>query len=291
VRFIFIDLRKTEFPVSALCRVLQVSRSGYYAWRSRPKSRHHHRDATLRAKVVAYHRASRGTYGSPRVTQDLRDEGERVAQKRVARLMREQRLKGCQPRAYRATTDSAHNDPVAKNALERDFSPEGPDRVWVSDITYIKTWEGWLYLAVVIDLWSRKVVGWSVGDSMKTQLVLDALTMATGLRNAQGVTFHSDRGSQYTSGEFQRTLKKNRMKSSMSRKGNCWDNAVAESFFGTLKNELVYRQPWVSQQAARDAVIEYISCFYNPKRRHSFLGGMSPMAYEACGVSTNLMAA
>jgi transposase InsO family protein len=231
-------------------------------------------------KIAAFHKESRGNYGSPRILEDLVADGERVSRKRVARLMRAQGLQGSRPRPFRATTDSDHDDPVANDLVARDFAPDGPDRVWAADITYVRTWEGWLYLAVVIDLWSRRVVGWAVADHMRTELVLKALDMAVGQRSARGVTFHSDRGSQYTSGRFQTALTTRGMVSSMSRKGNCWDNAVAESFFSSLKTELIYRQPWPSASRARLAIHDYITGFYNYRRRHSFLGGVSPMAYE-----------
>lgn len=280
MRFTFIDAEKANYPVTLMCRLLQVSRAGYYEWRAREASSRARDDQMLKVKIAALHKRSRGTYGSPRIWQDLREEGHQVGRNRVARLMREQGLAGCRPRRYKATTDSEHGEPVAANLVARNFRADGPDQVWVGDITYIRTWEGWLYLAVVIDLWSRRVVGWSSADHMRTELVLSALDMAVGQRNGQGVVFHSDRGSQYASHDYRRALAKHRMTASMSRKGDCWDNAVAESFFATLKTELIHRRPWPRRSEAKTAIHGYIGGFYNTVRRHSFLGGLSPLAHE-----------
>ena len=282
MRFAFIDAERASFPVTTLCRVLHVARTGFYAWLKRPESKRSKRDQQLAVKIKAYHKASRGTYGCPRIYDDLKEEGEPVSRKRVARIMRENDVTG-QPKPRRKrTTDSNHNLPVAENLLNREFSVAAPDRVWGADITYVRTWEGWLYLAVVIDLYSRRVIGWSIADHMRTELVLDALKMAIGLRDpSAGLIHHSDRGSQYASHEYQKTLKAHGMLCSMSRKGDCWDNAVVESFFGSFKDDLIYRFSWPTKARAKKAITEYIVCFFNSRRRHSFLGGVSPMEYES----------
>ncbi len=284
MRFSFILTEKALYPVALMCRLLQVSRSGFYEWVKRGPSKRAKRDAFLKEKIAASHKGSRGTYGSPRVLADLQSDGQRVGRKRVARLMREEGLQGCRPRRFKATTDSEHSMPVAENLVKRDFEPDGPDELWAADITYIRTWEGWLYLAVVIDLWSRRVVGWSMADHMRTELVLGALEMAVGQRElGQEAVHHSDRGSQYASRQYQDALAELEMKCSMSRKGNCWDNACVESFFATLKTELVHRRPWPTRQGVRLAVHEYIGGFYNGVRKHSFLGLMSPVEFEHSG--------
>lgn len=243
MRFQFIDAWKALYPLALMCRLLEVSRAGYYEWRGRGRSARAKDDVKLAALLTAAHAASNGTYGSPRLHQDLQEAGHRVSRKRVIRLMQQQGLRGCRPRRYKVTTDSKHQQPVAEDLVERDFSPAGPDEVWVADITYVRTWQGWLYLAVVIDLFSRRVVGWSAAEHMRAELVIDALSKAAGHRNSEGVVHHSDRGSQYASAGFRRALEGLGMKASMGRKGDCWDNAVAESFFATLKTELIHRRP------------------------------------------------
>ncbi len=266
-----------------LCRMLEVSRSGFYGW-ARSIGRRSVRDesnAALTAKIAEAHDRSRGTYGSPRIHKELWEGGCHVGRNRVARLMKEQGLHGCRPRPFRATTDSRHGEPIAPNLLERDFAPAGPDQVWASDITYIRTWEGWMYLAVVIDLWSRRVIGWSVADHMRTELVLGAFEMAVGQRVPEpNLIHHSDRGSQYASGGYRGALTAHGILCSMSRKGDCWDNACVESFLATLKTELIHRRPWPTMQEARLAIHEFIGCFYNSQRTHSFLGYMAPAAFE-----------
>jgi transposase InsO family protein len=282
VKFRFINAEKAYFPVAWMCRRLEVSRSGYYAWCGRPEAAHDKRDQQLAVRVAAIHAESRGVYGSPRVHAELKGDGEAVGRKRVARLMEEQNLSGKLPRRFVRTTDSSHGLPVAKNLLGRQFSVPEQDKVWVGDITYIGTWEGWLYLAVLIDVCSRRVVGWAMADNMRTELPLEAWRMAVGQRCPDGdLLHHSDRGSQYASGDYQKALSTEGATCSMSRKGNCWDNAVAESFFATLKSELIYRAAWPTREMARAAINEYIACFYNSRRRHSALGYMSPMEYEA----------
>jgi transposase InsO family protein len=281
VRFAFIEAEKASYPVSLMCRTLNVSRSGFYAWRTRPESPRSQRDQVLAKEVRRAHQESNETYGSPRVTKELASQGTQVSRKRVARLMREQGLCATIPRAFRRTTDSSHDLPVAENLLKRDFSADAPDRVWAADITYVRTWQGWLYLAVVIDLFSRRVVGWAVEDHMQTDLVMQALHMAFGRRLlGPGLIHHSDRGSQYASEAYRAALKARGALPSMSRRGDCWDNAVVESFFGTLKTELLHRRPWPTHQEAKAAIAQYIELFYNPERRHSTLGYLSPAAFE-----------
>jgi putative transposase len=266
-----------------MCRVLMVSKAGYYAWRGRPASTRARRDTSLRFRVVAFHRQSHERYGSRPILHDLRDAGERVSRKRVMRLMREAKICGKRSRAYRVTTESNHRKPVADNVLDRRFDPREialPNRTWAGDITYIRTREGWLYLAVVLDLFSRRVIGWSMSHRLESRLVLDALQMAVGRRRpGGGILSHSDRGVQYASEAVQRFYERNDMVCSMSRKGNCWDNAVVESFFATLKREL--GDPiFASREEARSILFEYIEIWYNRQRRHSTLGYVSPERFE-----------
>ena len=268
-------------PVTTLCRVLEVSRSGFYAWMTRPQSPRARQDVQLTSLIRIAHAQSRGTYGSPRIRQDLREWSFRVSRKRVARLMSQAGLMGRQPRRYRATTDSRHLLPVAGNLIKRRFEATAPNQLWVTDITYVDTWEGWLYLAVILDVYSRRVVGYALAEHLRTELVLEALHTALGLRQpGPGLIHHSDRGCQYASEAYRSTLSARGIVCSMSRVGDCWDNAVAESFFSTLKRELVHRRSWPTRQLARTAISEYIACFYNPRRRHSSLGGVSPMHFE-----------
>ena len=282
MRYGFIQTKKAEFPVATLCTMLEVARSGYYAWARRAPSKRARENARLAMHVRDAHRQSRGTYGSTRVRRELiMGRGFRVGRKRVARLMRELGLRGCQPRRYRATTDSTHAHPIAPNVVARRFTATAPNQLWVTDLTYVRTWEGWLYLAAILDVFSRRVVGWAIADHLRTELVEEALAMALGARRpTQGLVHHSDRGCQYASGDYRKQLAARGIVCSMSRRGNCWDNAMAESFFATLKNELIHRQPWPTKKQARSAIAEYIACFYNPHRRHSALGYLSPMRYE-----------
>jgi putative transposase len=281
MRFAFIDVEKALYPLRLLCRVLRVSRSGYYAWRVRKPSDRALEDERLRPKVVEAFKIGRGTYGSPRVLGELIDQGFDVGRRRIARLMRELGLRGLSPRKFRLTTDSDHEHPIAQNVLDRNFEAQRPNEKWVTDITYIWTSEGWLYLATVMDLYSRRIVGWSTADHMRTELCLDALGMALKQRtNIDGLVHHSDRGVQYASDRYRDVLKAERIQCSMSRRANCWDNAVAESFFGTLKNELIYRRPWLDRESARGAISEYIEVFYNRIRRHSTIGNISPAKFE-----------
>jgi len=275
-----------------MCRTLNVSSSGFHAWKKRAESNRAKDDQRLGTKIAAIHRQSRGTYGSPRIHQELIAQEVAIGRKRVARLMRERGITARLPRRYRRTTDSDHDLAVADNVLSRSFTVERPDRAWVTDITYIWTWEGWLYLAVVIDLFSRRVVGWSMTDHLRTELVLNALTMALGQRFPEGeLVHHSDRGSQYASEVYREALRDHGIICSMSRKGDCWDNAVVESFFGTLKTELIHRRSWPSRREVRLAVAEYIEVFYNRQRRHSFLGYRSPAEFERMFEADTLLAA
>lgn len=279
--FRFIRNHQSRFPVGLMCKALGVSRSGYYAWQKRPESKRKRQDRNLKARIRQVHKESRGTYGSPRIHLELNDLGETCGRHRVARLMREDGLKAKVKKRYKATTDSKHNLPVAPNLLQRNFDPAAPDQVWASDITYIWTAEGWLYLAVVLDLFSRSVVGWSMSRRIDRHLVMDALTMAIKRRSpARGLIHHSDRGVQYASADFQALLAKHGIRCSMSRKGDCWDNAAVESFFGTLKQEEVFHRRYLSRQQARQSLFDYIELFYNRRRRHSTLGYLSPARYE-----------
>ncbi|MFQ5382543.1 MAG: IS3 family transposase [Dehalococcoidia bacterium] len=281
VRFAFIDAEKASYPVRLMCRVLQVSRSGFYAWKRREPSKRAKEDDALRPKVRAIFEENRRTYGSPRIQAELAEDGHAVSKKRIARLMMEEGLQAVIPRRFRLTTNSDHDDPVAENLLDRQFDPAGPNQAWASDITYVWTGQGWLYLAIVMDLFSRRIVGWCVDDNMETPLVTRALDMAIGRRlPSLDLLHHSDRGSQYASGAYQELLEEHGIKCSMSRRGNCWDNAVVESFFGTLKTELIYRRPWPTRESAHQEIAKYIELFYNTRRRHSYLGHVSPATYE-----------
>jgi putative transposase len=284
MRFAFIDVEKASYPMRILCRVLKVSSSGYYAWRSRKPSRRDLKDERLRPKIVEAFNTGRGTYGSPRVLSELMDQGIEVGRKHVARLMREMGLQGVCPHKFRVTTDSDHEHPLAENVLARNFEASAPNEKWTTDITYIWTAEGWLYLAVVMDLFSRRIVGWSMAEHLETSLCLDALGMAIGYRtNVEGLIHHSDRGVQYASHAYRDALDAHGIECSMSRRANCWDNAVAESFFGTFKNDLIYRRPWLTRRDAIDATQEYIEIFYNRIRRHSTIGNVSPATFEEMG--------
>lgn len=264
-----------------MCRLLSVSRSGYYAWRRRARSRCRDRDAPVVSAIRAAHRASGGTYGSPRVYQALRRGPFASGRHRIARLMREHGIVGRPKRRYRRTTDSSHDRPVAPNLLARRFRALEPNRIWVGDITYIATGEGWLYLAILLDVYSRRVVGWSMGSELATELALQALRMALGRREVpSGLVHHTDRGCQYASQAYQEALARSGLVCSMSRQGDCWDNAMAESFFGTLKTELVYRSSWSTRDEARSDLYQYLEGFYNRRRLHSALGYRAPAEFE-----------
>ena len=281
MRFRFVEAEKAFYPVRLLCRCLEVSRAGFYAWRQRPVSPRTREDRQLAVEIRASHAESRRTYGSPRVLRDLREQGRRVSRKRVARLMREAGLVARRRRRFKATTDSKHPFPVAANVLMRDFEVSAPNTAWVTDITYVATAEGWLYLAVILDLFSRRVVGFAMSERITRELVLEALRQALSKRPAvRDLIHHSDRGSQYASHDYRRALEQEGITCSMSRRGNCWDNAVAESFFGTLKVELIHDRAWATRAEATRAIAEYIEDFYNVRRRHSSLGYLSPLAFE-----------
>ena len=281
MRFGLIATEKACYPVALLCRVLKVSRSGYYAWHQRPAAARTLKDQALALEVAAIHAQSRSRYGSPRVHAELRERGQRTGRKRVARLMRAAGLRARPRRRFRCTTDSKHGMAIKGNLLARRFAVRAPNTSWATDITYLWTAEGWLYLAVILDLFSRRVVGWSLSERLERELVLDALTMGLAQRQpARGLLHHSDRGSQYASHEYQQLLAHHGIRSSMSRKANCWDNAVAESFFASLKIELVYQTQWRTRAEARRAVFAYIELFYNRQRRHSALGYLCPNEFE-----------
>jgi len=281
MRFALIDVAKAEFPVHRLCRVLGVSQSGYFTWKDRPASRRQREDMVLLAHVRSAFTRSNGTYGSPRMTRELQDGGLAVGRRRTARLMRENGLKARQKRRFRRTTDSHHAWPVAPNLLDQDFAATRPDEKWGTDISYIWTREGWLYLAVVIDLFARRVIGWATGDRLHRDLALAALRKALVMRRpAPGLIHHSDRGSQYCSIDYQAELRKHGILTSMSGKGNCYDNAMVETFFNTLKSELVWRTIFDTRLAATQAIGRYIDGFYNPVRRHSALDFISPNQFK-----------
>jgi transposase InsO family protein len=281
MRYRCIDRRRNQYPVRMMCRLLEVSRSGYYAWRVRPESQRAKTDRELTGVIRRLHAESRGVYGSPKMRDELRDEGYRCGRHKVARLMRKAGLKGCPKRRFRVTTQRDPSHAVADNLLEQDFTAEGPNQRWASDITYISTQQGWLFLAVVMDLYSRRIVGWSMNRWMSRHLVIDALTMAIDQRQPDGVLIHhSDRGAQYTSDDFRAELEKHGIQCSMSARGNCYDNAVVESFFGLLKRERINRTRYLTRDEARADVFDYIECFYNRKRRHGRLGNISPVAFE-----------
>jgi putative transposase len=282
VKFALISAEKANFPVGFMCTQLSVSRSGYYAWRIRPQSRRASEDVELGARVLHLHLESQRRYGSPRVQKALAAEGSRVSRKRVVRLMQQRGLVARPKKRFVATTNSEHELPLASNVLARRFNADKINTAWASDITYLATAEGWLYLAVIIDLCSRRVVGWAASDSLERSVCIDALRTALDDRRPRpGLIHHSDRGVQYASADYRDLLHSHRIVCSMSRRANCWDNAVAESFFSTLKTELVAGRIYGSREQAKLAVFEYIECFYNRKRLHSSIGYRSPADYEA----------
>lgn len=284
MKYTCIHAHRESFEVSMMCRVLGVSRSGYYAAQKRGERQRERADKRLRLEVHAIYRGSRRRYGSPRVHEELKARGIRCGRKRVERLMREDGLRAKPRRRFQVTTNSAHAYPVAPNLLKRQFKPAdvgGRDRVWVGDITYIPTREGWLYLAVVLDLGSRRAVGWAMKNTLEASLATDALRMALERRQpAAGLVYHSDRGVQYASGACRALLAEHGILCSMSRKGDCWDNAVAESFFATLEWELIQESDWHTRNEARRAIFEFIEIWYNQQRRHSTLGYRTPAEYE-----------
>lgn len=281
MKYQFIEQYKQEFPIVVMCRVLDVSESGFYAWRKRPACQRQREDAQLTEEIQQEFRAHQGRYGSPRLHAELRDRGQSIARKRVARLMREAGLCAKCKRRRVLTTRRDLSHPVAPNLLNREFTAKEPNRKWITDITYIPTMQGWLYLAVILDLYSRMVVGWSMSGNCDEKLVERALDQALARRRPNaGLLHHSDRGSQYTSQAYQMCLEQSGIHVSMSRKGNCWDNAVMESFFGTLKDECVGSTVYSSHDEARLALFAYMEVYYNRVRRHSTLGYVSPLKYE-----------
>jgi transposase InsO family protein len=282
MRFRMMEDLRDQYPTRVLCDALDISPSGYYAWRQRPEGARQAANRSLLDDIRRIHAQHRGRYGAPRIHAVLRAQGRTVSRGRVERLMRRHGLQAKRARAFKVcTTDSRHALPVAPNLLDRNFAPAAPNRVWAADITYIPTDEGWLYLAVVLDLFSRKVVGWAMRDHLRTELPLAALTMAIQRqRPGPGLIHHSDRGSQYAAGDYRKVLENNAMIQSMSRTANCWDNAPAESFFGTLKTELVCGQPYPTRAAAKRDLFAYIEGYYNRVRLHSALHYLTPEQAE-----------
>ena len=281
MRFRFVEEQRGAFPIDRLCQVMNVSPRGLRAFRSRPASRRQHVDMVVLAHIKEQSRLSLGSYGRPRMTEELKEVGVDVGHRRVGRLMRENGIVVEKTRKFKATTDSDHTFNIAPNLLDRDFTADRPNQKWAGDISYIWTREGWLYLAVILDLHSRRVIGWAVSNRMKRDLAIRALKMAIALRSpSRGCIFHSDRGSQYCSHDYQKALREHGLKPSMSGKGNCYDNAAFETFFKTIKAELIWRRTWETRRQAETAIFQYINGFYNPRRRHSALGGKNPLAFE-----------
>jgi len=284
MKYQFVEQHKQEFPIVVMCRVLDVSESGFYAWRKRPVCQRQREDAQLTEELRQEFRVHQGRYGSPRLHAELRDRGRSIARKRVARLMREAGLYAKRKRKQAFTTRRDPSHPVAPNLLNRGFTASAPNKKWVTDITYIPTMQGWLYLAVILDLYSRMVVGWSMSGNCDEDLVERALAQALARRRPEaGLLHHSDRGSQYTSKAYQACLEQADIQVSMSRKGTCWDNAAMESFFGTVKDECVGSTIYSSHDEARLDLFTYMEGYYNRIRRHSTLGYLSPLNYEQKG--------
>lgn len=281
MKYAWIDTHREEFELAPMCDALTVSMSGYRSWKGGGSpTRTRLTDAQMLALIQAIHQELKGAYGSPRMVLELRERGFPASKERVERLMRENGIQARHKRRFKATTDSKHSLPVAPNLLSRDFAPAAPNQVWTADMTYIWTDEGWLYLAVVLDLFNREVVGWSIKPRMTADIVIDALTMAWFRKKpAPGLIHHSDRGSQYASHAFQARLEEYGMIASMSRKGNCWDNAPTESFFNSLKNERVHGTRYGTRAEATIDLFDYIELFYNRRRLHSTLGYASPMTF------------
>lgn len=283
MRYQFMKDHSEQFSITMMCRVLQVSSSGYYAWRGRSPGKRALENEVLDAAVRAMFKENDETYGSPRICRELRGLGNTCGKNRIARLMQAAGLKARSPRRFMVTTDSGHGLPIAENLLNRQFEVAAPNRAWVSDITYVWTAQGWLYLTMVMDLFSRRIIGWALSHSLHAEHVVRALRMGIASRageDLQGLLFHSDRGSQYASDELRQVLCDNGIAQSMSRRANCWDNAPAESFFSTLKVERIHRRHYLTTEQARVDIFQYIEVFYNRKRSHSTLGYMSPLEYE-----------
>jgi len=281
MKYWFIDQHRSSHRVQKMCIVIGASRSGYYRWKRQPQSKRQMENEKILMEIRQSHKNSHMTYGSPRIILDIKANGIKCSKNRVARLMKKNGITGKAKKKFKATTDSKHNLPVADNLLKQNFTATKPNTVWVSDITYIWTLEGWLYIAVIIDLYSRQVVGWAMSDRLTSDFVITALYQAIGRRNPKTCCiFHSDRGVQYASADFRNVLKGHDFIQSMSRKGNCYDNAVAESFFHTLKIEHVYGHRYETRADARQSIFNYIEIFYNRQRRHSALGYLSPVSFE-----------
>ncbi|MBO6777877.1 MAG: IS3 family transposase [Marinibacterium sp.] len=282
MRFAFIAKNADMLPVERLCQIMDVSPRGYRAYRNRPLSQRQRKDMVLLAHIREQFALSFGSYGRPRMTEELKELGQPVGHRRVGRLMRDNRIAVRRNRKFKATTDSNHSFNIAPNLLNRDFSAARPNRKWAGDISYVWTQEGWLYLAVILDLHSRRVIGWAVSNRMKRDLAIRALNMAIALRRpSKGCIHHTDRGSQYCSHDYQKILRQHGFKVSMSGTGNCYDNAAVETFFKTIKAGLLWQRSWRTRRDAEIAIFEYINGFYNPRRRHSALGWKSPLAFEA----------
>jgi putative transposase len=281
MRYAFIKEQREHWSVTLMCNVLEVAVSGFYHWLKRPVSTRSQENEKLTEQIVMFHCGSRCTYGSPRIHKDLREAGYTVSENRVARLMKRKSIQGKAKRKFKTTTTSKHQRPRVENLVKQDFQSPTPNRLWVSDITYIATLEGWLYLAVILDVFSRKVIGWAFSERLTDDLVLTALHMAKQQRQiSKELIHHSDQGSQYASHDFQASLKHDDITQSMSGRGNCYDNALAESFFATLKTEEVGDTPYETRQHGQTSIFSYIETFYNPKRRHSSLNYLSPDEFE-----------
>jgi putative transposase len=281
MKYQFIESKKTYFDISIICPLLGVKRSSYYAWKKRPESRRKKENIELLNEIKILHKKNREIYGSPRIHSELKDLGINCGKNRIARLMKEHGIFSKIKKKFRYKSKQSNDINTFENIVNRSFNIAEPNKVWVSDITYIPTKEGWLYLCIILDLYSRKIVGWSMNKNMKKELVLKALQMTLINRTvSEGLIFHSDRGVQYTCGLLKETLKKNQINQSMSRKGNCWDNACAETFFHTLKTELVKHENYNSREEAELSIFEYIEIFYNRNRKHSYLGYKSPVVFE-----------
>lgn len=281
MKFAFLDGFRWSLSRAYACRVMGVTDRGLRAWKHRPVSHRQRRDMVLLAHIREQHRLSQGSYGRPRMTEELNELGLRVGHRRVGRLMKQNAICVVRTHKFKATTDSDHTFNIAPNLLQQDFAASQPNQKWAGDITYVSTREGWVYLAVILDLHSRRVIGWAISNRMKKDLAIRALNMAIALRRPpRGCIHHTDRGSQYCSHDYQKVLRKHGLKASMSGKGNCYDNAAVESFFKSLKAEMIWRRNWQTSREVEVAIFEYINGFYNPRRRHSALGWKSPVAFE-----------
>jgi putative transposase len=281
MRYAFIKAHRQQWRIALMCKVLEVSVSGFYDWLDRPASKRSQEDEKLTEHILMFHWGSRCTYGSPRIHKDMKQAGYHLGEKRIARLMKAKGIRGKAKRKYKTTTTSKHERPRTENLVKQNFTVTDPNKLWVSDITYIATLEGWLYLAIILDVFSRKVIGWAFSEKLTDDLTVAALHMAKQQRSTKhNLIHHSDQGSQYASADFQASLRQDTITQSMSGKGNCYDNALAESFFATLKTEEVSATPYPTRQLAKTSIFSYIETFYNPKRRHSSLTYLSPNDFE-----------